>query len=83
LQQILAAIGAGGLSGKPVFERSTAVVKYIRDNNPTIPIIAVGGIMSGEDARKKIAAGANLVQVYSGLVYRGPGLIKEICKSLV
>jgi dihydroorotate dehydrogenase len=79
----LAAIGAGGLSGKPVFERSTAVVKYIRDNNPTIPIIAVGGIMSGEDARKKIAAGANLVQVYSGLVYRGPGLIKEICKSLV
>tara|TARA_B100001245_G_C22861395_1_gene414187 strand:- start:289 stop:1317 length:1029 start_codon:yes stop_codon:yes gene_type:complete len=76
-------IGAGGLSGAPVFERSTEVIKYLRKRNKNIPIIAVGGIMSGADAVAKFKAGANLVQVYSGLVYRGPGLIKEIKKAIL
>lgn len=76
-------IGAGGLSGAPVLERSTEVVRYLRAKNPDIPIIAVGGILSGADAVAKLKAGANLVQVYSGLVYRGPGLIKEIKKAIL
>ncbi len=76
-------IGAGGLSGAPVGERSTEVVEYLRSKNKTLPIIAVGGIMSGSDAVAKMKAGANLVQVYSGLVYRGPGLIKEIKKAIL
>lgn len=76
-------IGAGGLSGAPIFERSTEVVRYLRSKNNEIPIIAVGGIKSGADALEKLRAGANLVQVYSGLVYRGPGLIKEIKKAIL
>ncbi len=76
-------IGAGGLSGAPVLERSTEVVRYLRAKNPDIPIIAVGGILTGADAVAKLKAGANLVQVYSGLVYRGPGLIKEIKKAIL
>lgn len=81
-EESLAAIGAGGLSGAPVFDRSTAVVKYIRERNATIPIIAVGGITDGNTAIEKLKAGANLVQVYTGLVYRGPALIKEINKAI-
>ena len=75
-------IGAGGLSGKPLKDRSTEIVKYIRSHHSTIPIIAVGGILNGKDAKEKIDAGANLLQVYSGLVYRGPALIKEILKEI-
>ncbi len=82
-QEMLDEIGAGGLSGAPVFERSTEVIKYLRSKNKEIPIIAVGGIISGEDAVAKLHAGANLVQVYSGLVYKGPGLIKEIKKAIL
>lgn len=81
--QQLEQIGAGGLSGAPVFERSTQIISYLRSQNPDIPIIAVGGIHSGADAVAKIKAGANLVQVYSGLVYEGPGLIKEIKKAIL
>jgi len=76
-------IGAGGLSGSPVLNRSTEVVKYLRSGNKDIPIIAVGGIMSGEDALEKLDAGANLIQVYTGLVYKGPGLIKEINEAIL
>ncbi|MFY0605152.1 MAG: quinone-dependent dihydroorotate dehydrogenase [Cyclobacteriaceae bacterium] len=76
-------IGAGGLSGAPVLSRSTEVVKYLRDRNKKLPIIAVGGILSGEDALEKIVAGADLVQVYSGLIYRGPSLIKEINQAIL
>jgi len=79
----LESIGAGGLSGAPVFERSTEVLKYIRSKNADIPVIAVGGILSGADAVAKLNAGATLVQVYSGLVYRGPALIKEINKAIL
>lgn len=75
-------IGAGGLSGKPVRDKSTSVLRYIRQKNSTIPIIAVGGIMSADDAKEKIDAGADLLQVYTGLVYKGPFLIKSINKRL-
>lgn len=75
-------IGAGGLSGKPVFKKSNEVLKYIRMQNKTVPIVAVGGIMSAQDAKEKLDAGANLIQIYTGLVYKGPGLIKEINRSL-
>ena len=74
---------AGGLSGAPVRVKSTAVVKQLSMAlGKEIPIIGVGGIMEGLDAEEKIKAGASLVQVYSGLVYRGPGLVGEICRAL-
>ena len=72
---------AGGLSGTPVRERSTAVIRQLAQQlKGELPVIGVGGIMSGTDAAEKIAAGASLVQVYSGLIYRGPGLVPENCK---
>ncbi|SNT10706.1 dihydroorotate oxidase A [Ekhidna lutea] len=77
------AIGPGGLSGKPVFDKSNEVLKYIRRHLPLVHIIAVGGIHSAHDAVEKIQAGANLVQIYTGLVYEGPGLIKRINKELL
>lgn len=76
-------IGAGGLSGKPVIEKSNSVLKYIRRHHPTVHIIAVGGVHSAQDAVDKIQAGANLVQIYTGLVYEGPALIKRINKELL
>lgn len=82
-EQRIKQIGAGGLSGQPVFDKSTRVLKYVRRHQPTLPIIAVGGIMSGEDALAKLEAGANLVQVYTGLVYRGPDLIREINEAIL
>lgn len=75
----LEAIGAGGLSGAPVRSRSTEVVRYLRERLPKpVVIIGVGGIDSWEAAREKLDAGADLVQVYSGLVYEGPALVKRI-----
>ncbi len=77
------AIGAGGLSGQPVKERSTEVIKYIAEkSNGKIPIIAVGGIFTAKDAKEKLDAGASLVQVYSGFIYEGPAMVKKICKGL-
>ncbi|MEP5612616.1 MAG: quinone-dependent dihydroorotate dehydrogenase [Cyclobacteriaceae bacterium] len=78
----LESIGPGGLSGAPVFEKSNQVLRYIRNANSDVPIIAVGGIMSAQDALAKIEAGANLVQIYTGLIYEGPGLVKRINKAL-
>jgi dihydroorotate dehydrogenase len=79
----LSSIGAGGLSGSPVKQRSTEVVKYIYDKtNGKIPVIASGGIFTGDDAKEKIAAGGSLVQVWTGFIYEGPGIVKRICKSL-
>jgi len=73
----------GGLSGAPVKNQSTAVVRALADElNGKIPIIAVGGILSAADAQEKLTAGASLVQVYSGLIYRGPQLIADIVKAL-
>ncbi len=77
-------IGNGGLSGQPVRNRSTEVVKYLYEkSNQKLKIIAVGGICSAEDAIEKLNAGAVLVQVYSGLVYAGPSLIKDINKAIL
>lgn len=77
-------IGAGGLSGKPLRIRSTEVIKYIVDKtNSSIPVIGVGGIMTAEDAIEKLEAGASLVQLYTGFIYEGPGLIKRINKMLL
>lgn len=77
------AIGMGGLSGAPLRARATEVIRYIREKaGPDLPIIGVGGIMRPEDAVEKLAAGANLVQVYSGFVYNGPNFAKQICKAV-
>ncbi len=73
----------GGLSGMPVREKSTAVIRQLANElQDTLPIIGVGGILSGADAAEKIAAGASLVQIYSGLIYRGPALIGEACAAI-
>lgn len=77
-------IGNGGLSGQILSDRSTEVVKYIaRKTEGKIPIIAVGGIDTPQKAKEKLEAGASLIQVYTGLVYKGPTLIKNIKKALV
>lgn len=73
----------GGLSGAPVKEMATQVVRLLASElNGKLPIIAAGGIMSGEDAKEKIAAGASLVQVYTGLIYKGATLVSEIVNAL-
>jgi dihydroorotate dehydrogenase len=78
------AIGQGGLSGKPVRDRSTEVIRYLAEKSgKAFPIIGVGGIFTPEDAIEKINAGADLVQVYTGFVYEGPGIAGKINKSLV
>jgi len=77
----LEAIGAGGLSGKPVEERSTAVVSYIHQKtHGDIPVIGSGGIFSGEDAKNKIDAGAALIEVWTGFIYEGPFIVRNICE---
>jgi dihydroorotate dehydrogenase len=74
---------SGGLSGAPLRAMSTQVIgKLARALGGRMPIIGVGGILSGADAREKIAAGARLVQIYTGLVYRGPELVREIATAL-
>jgi len=83
-EQQLEAIGNGGLSGKPIKNRSTKVIKYLADtSNKAFPIIGVGGIHSAEDALEKINAGADLVQIYTGFIYEGPVLIKRINKAIL
>lgn len=75
---------AGGLSGKPLTIRSTEVIKYLSEkSNKAFPIIGVGGIHSPQDAKDKLDAGASLIQLYTGFIYEGPGIIKRICKALV
>lgn len=75
---------AGGVSGKPLTDRSTEVIKYLSTHSEgAFPIIGVGGIHSAEDAIDKLEAGASLVQLYTGFIYEGPGLIKRICQKLL
>lgn len=82
--QELSAIGNGGLSGKPIRERSTQMIKYLADkSNRAFPIIGVGGIHSAKDALEKLHAGASLVQLYTGFIYEGPVLIKDINQALL
>ena len=76
-------IGAGGLSGKPVRAKSTAIIEYVnKQTGGNIPIIGSGGIFTGVDAKEKMAAGAKLVQVWTGFIYQGPGIVKQICDGL-
>lgn len=80
----VSAMGAGGLSGQPLKERATEVIRYLhRRSEGKIPIIGVGGINGAADAIEKLEAGASLVQVYSGLVFEGPTLIKEIKNGIL
>ena len=75
--------GAGGLSGKPLREKSTQIVQYIRkQTGGAMPVIASGGIFTGEDAKNKLDAGASLIQLWTGFVYEGPGIARKICKHL-
>lgn len=77
-------IGRGGMSGKPIRERSTKMIKYISEKTQgKLPIIGVGGIMNEKDAIEKLKAGAHLVQIYTGFIYEGPGLIKRINKEIL
>jgi dihydroorotate dehydrogenase len=80
----LTAIGAGGLSGKPLTKRSTEVIRYLKTkSNNAFPVIGVGGIHTAEDAIEKIKAGADLIQLYTGFVYEGPALVKNINNALI
>ncbi|MGC1204128.1 MAG: quinone-dependent dihydroorotate dehydrogenase [Flavobacteriaceae bacterium] len=82
--ELLESIGNGGLSGQPIKEKSTRVIKYLSDKSKkAFPIIGVGGIHSAEDALEKINAGADLVQIYTGFIYEGPRLIKKINKAIL
>ncbi|MDH5597470.1 MAG: quinone-dependent dihydroorotate dehydrogenase, partial [Cyclobacteriaceae bacterium] len=77
-------IGAGGLSGKPLTNRSTEVIRFLRaELGEEMPIIGVGGIHSAEEAIEKLDAGATLIQLYTGFIYEGPGLVKRINKALI
>jgi dihydroorotate dehydrogenase len=76
-------IGNGGLSGAPLHKKNVELVRYVHQKSEgKLPIIGVGGIMSGEDAQEMIDAGASLVEIYSGFIYEGPGLVKKIIKHL-
>ena len=76
-------IGMGGLSGAPLTKRSTEVVRYLHEKSAgRLPIIAVGGIMTPEDAVEKLSAGASLIQLYTGFVYEGPALVRGINRRL-
>ena len=80
----VASYGAGGLSGRPLRERATEVIRYLhRRSQGKMPIIGAGGIHSAQDALEKLAAGATLVQLYTGFIYEGPGLVKQINQALV
>lgn len=77
-------IGAGGLSGKPLTQRSTEVIKYLKQKSGNaFPVIGVGGIHSANDALEKLEAGADLIQLYTGFIYEGPQLIKDINEAII
>lgn len=77
-------IGNGGVSGQPIKEKSTEVIRYLSEkSNRAFPIIGVGGIHSEQDALDKINAGADLVQIYTGFIYEGPSLVKRINKAIL
>ncbi|MEN8247566.1 MAG: quinone-dependent dihydroorotate dehydrogenase [Bacteroidota bacterium] len=83
-EEKIAEIGAGGLSGKPLTERSTEIIRFLREElGPEVVIIGVGGIMSPEDAVTKLNAGADLIQIYTGFIYNGPVFVKNINKAIL
>ncbi len=82
--QTISDIGAGGLSGAAVTDKSTEVIRYLHQHSSgAFPIIGVGGIQTGADAIAKLEAGASLVQVYTGFIYEGPGMVKKINKAIL
>ena len=82
-EEKIKSIGAGGLSGKPLAKKATEVISYLRKNlGPAYPIIGVGGIMTVQDALDKLAAGADLIQLYTGFIYEGPSFVKKINKAI-
>jgi len=82
-QDRLNQVGYGGLSGAPLRQRSTEVIRYLREKlGPGYPIIGVGGIMNEADAIEKLKAGADLIQIYTGFIYEGPGLVRRIAKAV-
>jgi dihydroorotate dehydrogenase len=82
-EQVIDRIGLGGVSGAPVRVMSTSVIQFLHDKSGgKFPIIGVGGIYSPQDAQQKLDSGASLIQVYTGFVYEGPGLIKRILKGI-
>ena len=83
-KEIVNRLGTGGLSGKPVKEKSSDIVRYInKQTQGRTPIIGSGGIFTGKDAKEKFDAGASLIQVWTGLIYEGPSILKNICKYLL
>ncbi|MBC9813265.1 quinone-dependent dihydroorotate dehydrogenase [Crocinitomicaceae bacterium CZZ-1] len=83
-KELVEKIGAGGVSGKPLTNRSTEVIRYLSEKSgKSFPIIGVGGIHTPEDAREKLNAGAALIQIYTGFIYEGPGLVKRINKAIL
>jgi dihydroorotate dehydrogenase len=77
-------IGDGGLSGKPLYDRSNEIIQYLRKKlDPDIIIIGVGGIMNAEQAMEKLKSGASLIQVYTGFIYEGPGMLRKINQALL
>lgn len=83
-REYIEAIGAGGVSGAPLTQKSEEVISYLRKKlGPDLLIIGVGGIMSADDAVRKLEAGANLVQLYTGFIYEGPALIRRVNKKLI
>ena len=83
-KELIDKVGAGGVSGKPLTKRSTEVIRYLSEKSgKSFPIIGVGGIHSPEDALEKLDAGASLIQLYTGFIYEGPGLVKRINKAIL
>ena len=81
--ETISKIGDGGLSGKPLTNRSTEVIRFLaKKSNNSFPIVGVGGIHTAEDAKEKLDAGASLVQVYTGFIYEGPSIVKNILKGI-
>ena len=81
---VVTAAGAGGLSGPPLKDQSTHVIRYlVEKSGHAFPVIGVGGVETAGDAREKLAAGASLVQLYTGFVYEGPGVVRRICEGLL
>jgi dihydroorotate dehydrogenase len=82
-QEKIEEIGNGGMSGAPLHKKNVELVKYVHEKSSgKLPIIGVGGIMSPEDAKEMLDAGASLVEIYSGFIFEGPGLVKRIIKYL-
>ncbi len=83
-EDYISKIANGGLSGKPLKDRSTEIIKYIsKKTKGNLPIIGVGGIMNAEDAIEKLNAGASLVQIYTGFIYEGPSIVKKINNTII